>query len=59
MTVYMEVTQDEYELPVAVADTVEELAKMRGTTIGSILSTISKYKCGKRKKIKYLRVDLD
>ena len=29
MTLWLEVTQDDYELPVAVADSCTELAKMR------------------------------
>lgn len=42
MTLYMKVTNDEYELPVAVADTGRELADMVGTTRGVIFSAISK-----------------
>ena len=34
--VYMKVTRDEYELPVAVADTVVELAKICGVKVNSI-----------------------
>lgn len=41
MTLYIKVTKDKYELPVAVADTVVELAKMVGTTEQSIYSSMS------------------
>ena len=41
--VYMQVTHDEYELPIAVADSATELADMLGTTKASILSAISHY----------------
>lgn len=34
---YMEVTKDKYELPLAVADSPWELAKMRGVSVYTIL----------------------
>lgn len=47
MKVYMEVTKDEYELPVAIADSQTELAKM----VGVRPSTVS-ISCDRRKKSK-------
>jgi hypothetical protein len=45
----MMVTKDEYELPMAIADTPTELAKMVGTTRAAINSQISRArKSGKR-----------
>ena len=41
INVYMCVTDDELELPVAVADTARELAKLCGTTENAIHSAIS------------------
>lgn len=41
MVVYMEVTKDELELPVAVADTIAELARMTGTRANNISSSMS------------------
>lgn len=41
MTLYMKVTRDKYELPIAVAETINELAKMLGTTPESVSSSIS------------------
>ena len=39
---YMLVSQDEYELPLAVTDSVEELARMAGVTVGTVTSSISR-----------------
>lgn len=39
--VYMLVTQDKYELPLVVADTVAELAKLTGQKRSSVASAIS------------------
>lgn len=47
MTLYMKVTKDEYELPVAVAETKAELARMLGRTRESVQSAFfhaQKYK---------------
>jgi len=40
--IYMMVTQDKYELPMAIADTPAELAEIVGTTRNAISSAISK-----------------
>ena len=45
---YLATTQDEYELPVAVGDTPEDLAKQIGITPASVLSVISHAKKHKR-----------
>lgn len=47
MTLYMKVTRDEYELPVAVAETKAELARMLGLSRENVRSAFShakKYK---------------
>lgn len=41
MTVYMKVTRDKFRLPVAVADSVPELARMLGTNADNIHAAIS------------------
>lgn len=41
-TLYMKVTKDKYELPIAVAESPRELAEMLGTTRQNVLSCISK-----------------
>ena len=42
--VYMVVTNDPYELPIAIADTIEELSKMIGVKPNAISSAMSKAK---------------
>ena len=42
--VYMEITRDKYELPVAVAISEPELARLCKTTVGSIKTGLSKRK---------------
>lgn len=59
MTLYMEVTQDKYELPIAVAESPYELAHMRGIKIGSMLTMLSRVKCGWVSKGKYRIVEVD
>lgn len=54
----MEVTQDEYELPVTVAYTVAELARLRGAKESTIYSCISHEKAG-RIKSKYKKVEVE
>lgn len=44
--VWMKVSNDEYELPIAVAETAAELAKLCGVTVNSIYSQISRVKSG-------------
>lgn len=39
---YMLVSQDEYELPLAVTDTMDELARIAGVTCGTIAAAISR-----------------
>ena len=39
-TVYMKVTMDEFELPVAIADSAVELAKMVGVKPNTVLKSI-------------------
>lgn len=58
LTVYMEITKDKYELPIAVADTAGELAKICGTTKNAILSSISKSNIGFIKP-RYIRVKIE
>lgn len=53
----MEVTQDEYELPVTVAYTIDELARLRNTKVATIRSCISNEKAGRRKS-KYKKVEI-
>jgi CYTH domain-containing protein len=57
--IWMEVTRDEYELPVKIADSVEELAEMCGTSTNTIRSTISHWKKGRLKTCVYRKVEIE
>lgn len=59
MFVYLAVKADEYELPVAIADSVKELASLIGTTSAIISTSISKGINGKYTGIRYLKVEID
>ena len=56
---YMEVTRDKYELPLAVADSPYELARMRRVDVTSILKAIRGLKMGTRRKSIYRLVWVD
>lgn len=59
MRLYMMVSKDKYELPLAVADSVRELAEMTGGKENSIRTFITKYEHGAIKNSRYRRVDID
>lgn len=58
MTLYIEVTNDEYELPVAVAESARELAEMRGVAKHTVLSALCKYRKGITQKCKYMKIEV-
>lgn len=58
MNVYMKVSRDKYELPIAIADTVGELAAMTGTTKESIFSNISHQQSGSIRNGSFKKVDI-
>lgn len=62
--VWMKVTSDRLQLPVAIADTAKELAEMIGlTTPNSIYSTMSraedKRKMGRQVRSRYVKVEVE
>lgn len=57
-TVYMQVTHDKYELPLAVADTVVELARICGVSENAIYRTVASGGCRDGFK-KYVKVRID
>ena len=59
MVLYMEITKDKFELPLAVADSVEELAKLRNVSRYTIYRSISDVNVGKKKKSKYLKIKIE
>lgn len=44
--VYMQVTKDEYELHICIADRITELSKLTGKSVNSISSILSKKRKG-------------
>ena len=56
MHVYIAVSKDKYELPIAVADTASELARMVGVKENAIIASISRTKAGKIKWSRYRKV---
>jgi hypothetical protein len=59
MIIWLKVTDDEYELPIAVASTARELAQICGTTEGSIVSRISHWHAGRTAKCPYRKVVIE
>lgn len=53
---YMEVTKDEYSLPMAIADNGEELAEIRGVNQNVIYHYLSTYKGDEPK---YIKIEMD
>lgn len=56
---WIEITLDEYELPVAVADTSSELSRMRGYSRHKVAQDVIRWKNGKMPKCKYRKVEVD
>lgn len=59
MRIWMRITSDKYQLPEAIADTVEELSELTGVKIGSIRSTASHLVHGRLKHGTFIYVDID
>ena len=57
--VWMEVSKDKYELPIRVADSIGELAKMCHTTQNNISSQFYHYKAGRQKTCRFRKVEID
>ena len=57
-TFYMAVTPDKYELPIYVADTIEELASRYNVSKNLIYSCVSKNKSGERSGRKFVKVKI-
>lgn len=56
--VWMKVTNDEYSLPLAVADTSRELSLICGADLNVIRSTAAHHKRGKLKNPSYICVEI-
>jgi hypothetical protein len=57
--VWLKVTHDKYEFPVAVADTAAKLAELCDTTEGTIYSSISHMKHGQWSPYRKVRIEID
>ena len=55
MKLFMIVTKDEYELPVAVSDSIRELAKMQHLSYRSLVSCFCKGRHPGRAEFKYYK----
>ena len=55
---YMLVSNDEYKLPVIVADTIHELAMKCDVSEGSIKSCLALYRQGKIKNSQYIEIEV-
>lgn len=56
--IYMEVTPDKYELPVKIADSAVELAKLCGVSANNIYSSISHAKHRRQKRSRFVKVEI-
>lgn len=61
MYVWMEISQDEYELPLAIAENAQELAKKCGASLSTVKSSASRAKHGKQDHgfCRFLQVELE
>ena len=55
----MMVTEDKYELPLVVADSLSELARLTGTDSHTIASAISHHNMGMINKTKWRRIEIE
>lgn len=56
---WMKVTNDKYELPLAVAESIAELARMTGTTRNSLNSIFCRNRKGLKASKHYVEVIID
>lgn len=59
MKIFMKVTKDEFELPIAIADSQAELARMLGMPKAAVNSNYSKIRSGKVKVSTFKEVEID
>lgn len=59
MTLYIAVTNDKYELPLTVEDSMSDLAEWADMSYKAVSVSLSKDRPGKKKGFKLLRVEID
>lgn len=57
--VWMRITRDKYELPLAIADSAEELAEICNVKRETVASMVSSYEKGKLKTSRYICVNVE
>ena len=57
--IWMMVTMDEYELPLAVAESAGELAKKVGVDKNTIMSCVSHVRKGRKTRSRYVKVEIE
>lgn len=57
--IYMEVTQDEYELPIRIADSPRQLSRMCGVSVDVIYQAVSHWKKGDTARLRFVMVEVD
>lgn len=57
--VWMRITRDKYELPLAIADSAEELAEICNVERSTVASMASSYEKGKLKTSRYICVNVE
>ena len=56
---YMAVTADKYELPIAVCSNIHDLARIFGIKPQSVSESISRKRPGKKTGVKFIRIEVD
>ena len=59
MKLYLQVTRDKYELPLAIADSPAELARITGAKPATVASTLSHYRHGRYTRTQFVEVEID
>ena len=58
MTLWLEVTQDDFELPLIVAHSAQELADKTGTNVNNIHKCVSRLKKGEIHRGRFVKVEI-
>lgn len=58
MTIYMKVTDDKYEFPIVMADSMKELANALGVSLSAVSHGLKRYYSGSRRTC-YRKVVID
>ena len=59
MTLWLEVSQDDLELPLIVAHSAQELADKTGTNVDNVYKAVSRVKKGEVHRGRFVKVEID